>query len=381
MIDRLKRYFISIYILVLLAIPITFILLFLMLQNSQDKQNDSIVNMKISQIKSLSKNIEKKIFQLNKQDLVKSVINNPDLSQEVDNTLSLLSTQQYRYVYLIYQDKEGFFRYLADGSKDLAQRGLLKQKFTPTLDIWEKIIKTQEPIFSTQQELSGLWITYLYPIMRNNKLEAILAVDFSMQGYQALIEATEPFFGTVYILAIFLFIVLAFNFFQAFLYFKQRNKTNLDPLTHLHNRNYLAELMKTINLKNSVVILADIDFFKKVNDTYGHDVGDIVLKEVAKRLVSATRSFDVIIRYGGEEFLLILKNLENLQDIKEICERILQEISIKPIRLEEGGINVTISLGVNTLQNNDKSVREAIKNADIALYQAKESGRNKAIYV
>lgn len=125
------------------------------------------------------------------------------------------------------------------------------------------------------------------------------------------------------------------------------------------------------------VMMADLDFFKKVNDTYGHLVGDIVLKHTAERIKSAVRDFDVVGRFGGEEFVVFLANTD-LALGKVIAERIRHGIAQTPFRAKRFTIDVTISIGVALLKPGE--TREALlERADAAMYQAKGAGRNKVV--
>ena len=130
--------------------------------------------------------------------------------------------------------------------------------------------------------------------------------------------------------------------------------------------------------------MTDIDYFKKVNDTYGHTVGDLVLKTVSKVMRSQLREYDIAGRYGGEEFAILLP-FTKLKEAKMVAERLRKSIETKTIDIsevnpeaEQKTINVTISLGIYELKTSDED-SDLLKNADKALYQAKESGRNKVV--
>lgn len=131
--------------------------------------------------------------------------------------------------------------------------------------------------------------------------------------------------------------------------------------------------------KPLTIVIADIDFFKKINDTFGHDAGDEAIRAVSKRLLNAVRNEDAVARVGGEEFLILLSDC--LPDkVYETVERIRLRIDQVPMEIENYGIHVTMSFGVATaLPTLDNSYQDIIKIADKALYQAKNSGRNKVI--
>lgn len=123
--------------------------------------------------------------------------------------------------------------------------------------------------------------------------------------------------------------------------------------------------------------MIDLDFFKKINDTHGHVVGDFVLKHVAGRIQAAVRDFDMVGRFGGEEFVIIMTNA-HLELAKVIAERIRKGVMDTPLHLKELSIPVTISIGVAMLRKGER--KEAlIERADKAMYEAKKAGRNRVM--
>jgi two-component system, cell cycle response regulator len=123
------------------------------------------------------------------------------------------------------------------------------------------------------------------------------------------------------------------------------------------------------------VILADLDHFKHINDTYGHLAGDAVLRETARRMSEAVRPYDNIGRYGGEEFLLVLSNCDTLGAVA-LAERLLQAVRKESIVLAEGTVFVTLSAGVAT-SGIVQDAETLVGAADAALYRAKRGGRNR----
>jgi diguanylate cyclase (GGDEF)-like protein len=125
--------------------------------------------------------------------------------------------------------------------------------------------------------------------------------------------------------------------------------------------------------------MLDIDFFKKINDTYGHNIGDTVLKSFSKRILNQIKEGDFLIRYGGEEFLLFIKKSDQNSSVRSIPERIRQAIEDSPIAVEGKIIYITVSIGVNNKPQQSVTLNEAIKIADEMLYTAKNTGRNKVV--
>jgi len=158
-----------------------------------------------------------------------------------------------------------------------------------------------------------------------------------------------------------------------------------DGLTGLYNHTLLMELFeKEVSQRSransdTAFIMLDIDYFKKVNDTYGHMAGDMILKELAVILLESVRTGDVVGRYGGEEFGIVLGNTDEKSAV-EICERIRQRIENNLFSTEDRNINITISMGIS-IKKCDALVgtSEVIKKADEALYKAKNDGRNRVV--
>ncbi|MFY0518123.1 diguanylate cyclase [Lysinibacillus sp. UGB7] len=155
-------------------------------------------------------------------------------------------------------------------------------------------------------------------------------------------------------------------------------------LTKLYNRRYLIEhgehvFHECVKKENHCSCIAiDIDFFKKVNDTYGHLIGDEVLKHVAKIITESVRSLDIVTRYGGEEFV-ILSPATSLESSKKIAEKIRQNVEEQPYKMADQLIEMTVSIGIAeyTSSSDISTLYELIDKADQALYVAKESGRNQ----
>lgn len=156
---------------------------------------------------------------------------------------------------------------------------------------------------------------------------------------------------------------------------------SIDKLTGLYNRRMIDELINIEIEKHKrnpydglSVILIDVDYFKNVNDTFGHLIGDMVLTQTAKIIIENSRKSDIKGRFGGEEFIIICPQT-TVESALRLAEKI--RMAIESFKFEEVGYK-TISLGISTFKNND-TVESLIKKADTALYQAKNSGRNKSV--
>jgi diguanylate cyclase (GGDEF)-like protein len=162
-----------------------------------------------------------------------------------------------------------------------------------------------------------------------------------------------------------------------------REQASHDALTGLLNREAILCLLQNelsrIERENGLVsiIMADLDHFKKINDSYGHMAGDAVLRRTSKRMLSLIRNYDCIGRYGGEEFIILLPGCDPKCALA-FAERLRLAIGNEPMNIPEGMISLTISLGVATSSRwKPETVDALIQAADQALYRAKEKGRNR----
>jgi len=157
----------------------------------------------------------------------------------------------------------------------------------------------------------------------------------------------------------------------------------LDSLTHLPNRRLLQDRMdvayhscKRLH-KMMAVLIIDIDYFKKINDTYGHDFGDEVIKTVANGIKATLRDSDTVSRVGGDEFIVLLKEFKVLENVHAIAHK-LTEVFASPWLVLDKEITIHLSIGISVFNPDDPvSIKELLKEADIALYDSKAQGRNQ----
>jgi len=155
-----------------------------------------------------------------------------------------------------------------------------------------------------------------------------------------------------------------------------------DFLTGLPNRMLFIDrlnqgILNAVRNKSFLgVLFLDLDSFKRINDTMGHSKGDELLKMVSKRLTNIIRESDTVCRVGGDEFLILIQNLQNDQDIRQVAEKILKDFK-KSFKLDNTDLYITTSIGGAIYPIDGSDVETLIKNADIAMYKAKEKGRNK----
>lgn len=243
--------------------------------------------------------------------------------------------------------------------------------------------------FLTEGYLGVFWmfvisgLTFRYAIISASISSTILVIS----SYFFI----KPF--DIYIMHVFwIFCSFSFGFLGALIFDRSRKAIFIsqqelqrlvvtDPLTGVFNRNQLNKAISQEigrayrHNKTFGFLMIDVDHFKRINDNFGHDKGDKVLQSVAHILTSSLREYDTLIRWGGEEFVVIAVEVDE-QNLMHLCDKLRHKI--ETFNFGEIG-NVTVSIGVTMFNNND-SQDELLARADKALYQAKADGRNKSVY-
>lgn len=221
--------------------------------------------------------------------------------------------------------------------------------------------------------------------LSDNRLKSIIAVPLMVKDKKAgmivvahVIEdaLNEEFLRLLEVISGNMSIALE----NTWLYEKMHDLATIDAVTGVYNRSYFnqvveEELIKAMNRNPISIVMCDLDYFKSVNDNYGHLFGDRVLKEVAQIMQSNIRGGDILARYGGEEFAIILPKADSEQAYA-VIERLRQKIEDTVIEDKKNSIYTTVSFGVAAYPEDGASVRKIIQKADEALYQAKKEGRN-----
>ncbi|MGC9143793.1 GGDEF domain-containing protein [Hydrogenobaculum sp.] len=293
--------------------------------------------------------------------------------QELDNYLPLLISKDVKRIFVLVY-KNGILYSV----EDLPKHGSTYPKvFMPAdneKDTILKAIKTKTPYIKYHDTIENVGFSLYYPldVLVNNKpYRALIVVDYKLTTLKSLkntLKKTKLTMLFINIISIVFLAVIVFLLLETRAYKKE---SYLDELTGLPNRKLLKDIKK--RQEDYVVAMLDIDFFKKVNDTYGHDVGDMVLKEVAQAIKSSIRENDIVLRWGGEEFLILLK-CKHEENCLKTLERLRIKIKSIDINIDNYNIKLSVSIGVCLKA---KNLEEAIKKADEALYKAKRNGRDR----
>lgn len=240
------------------------------------------------------------------------------------------------------------------------------------------VVETYLPVFNASGAIAGSFELYLDVTRYRETINARVISSLLILGTILLLV-----FATAY-----LFVNMGAKQLKKLLQRLQMMAVT-DPLTGAFNRGAIInraqeelsrmERRKAVETGTSLgVIMIDLDYFKKVNDTYGHLTGDDVLREMSKRVEACLREYDVFGRYGGEEFLVVAPDV-NFKSAMVVAERISFELVKAPFDCGEHQVPITASFGVTCCQDPSEGLNAALQRADEALYQAKEEGRNRVV--
>ncbi len=326
----------------------------------QYKLSNSIIQVVYNQTEAILDNISKEV--------------KGKSYKELDNYLPIILSKDMQRVFVLLY-KNGIFYSIEDLPRIRTHAPILFMPQDDEKDIILKAIKTNSAQIEFHNNIFNVGFSLYHPtdLYYNGKIyKGIIVVDYRLSTLKNLSHTLEYVrLSIIFIsaLSIGLLIIMGFLFLKAQYY---KSSSYIDTLTSIPNRKILKDLRKIFK-DGLVVALLDIDFFKKINDTYGHDIGDITLKEVANTIKNSIRENDIVIRYGGEEFLIILDCIHPEKCVKTL-ERIRIRVEALELSINNTSLSITVSIGVCI---KGKDLEDCIKKADIALYKAKNSGRNR----
>lgn len=371
-----------IYGFMLIFVATIFLLIIIEIPKIQRNLQQNVQNDMIQTVGSILHNFEKELHLISLRHpgkkLDEILKNDPALASTLEAQLSLLVSDDIKYIYVLYRDHNEKFRFMLDGSTQ--DKSPLGMKFDIEDNIWVKAYTVGQPQIIKQTDLSPLWITYLKPIVIDNKVQGIIATDFSLSSHQHILKIIQPLQTYLWIFLGFILLGGTISVFQFVLLRLSQKRVFIDPLTGIYNRNFLNDMIAEMDFHKYAVAMLDLDKFKIINDTYGHEAGDEVLRAVAATLQTSIREYDKLIRYGGEEFILFI-SMRNTgaEEVARIMERIRSNVEALSVPIGSITVNPTISIGLNPFTTHFKNEHDAISIADKMLYEAKRTGRNKVV--
>lgn len=321
------------------------------------------------------KKLENIFLQDTHNNFIQTVSKNKKLRNNFEDMMNLIRISTVQNLFVVARNKQNEYYFLLDSERDEKKHADVFEPFEPLGNAWNSCYICKKPITFYHKKNKNLWITIIYPIVENNQTVALIGADIS---YELDIDMKKKLqdFTYFFFWLVFLSVLLCILFYILILYFRHKYYDGYtDPLTQVYNRKYLYDILIKKLSRSYQLFMIDIDFFKWVNDSYGHDAGDNILKEVVNRVESLIRDEDSLIRFGGEEFLIYTTTLSPEKSF-EFAERIRKKIKDTPILYKDIQCDITISIGINLYATKNKPFEDMLIKADQALYEAKASGRD-----
>ena len=341
----------------------------------EDKFKHLLLNEAISFVDNTSTKILTTIVK-NDVNFVTSNMNNELTRLNNEKKLSLVDHTGINSLFVLYLSGENYF-FLFD--TDTKEKSAVNDVFIPeNEEAFAQVVRDKKKKLFIQKDVELLSFTLLKPIVQNNKTVALLVIDYTENRLMGVLDTAVKILSYLFIL--FLTLVFVFLFYIIYTnYGKYKVYTN--PKTNTLNRIYMVDNYEKINFKKYYVALADIDFFKRVNNRYGENNGDKVITSVIKTMAKHLDKNDMFIQYSGEEFLLLIAK-ENCSEnkLRKLLEDIRIDVNRKKFKIDNDEFNVSISIGVLLNTKIEKSLQDVIHKADTALYEAKHNGRNMISY-
>jgi len=371
------HYYIIIFYIVICSI---FIYLYNNIPNYENRLRSILLSQAVDSIDASADKLIEKIVNSSSNFIKDNSIDTP-LRQKNIELLRDFQNRNIQSVYILLPFGNQFFLFL-DSSEDNAT---IEPELFVLDDIDKKYIAkakdSRKRQIYIQKDIKDLGFSMIKPIIKNDKLIAFLVVDYTQKTYKSLTSLLSATIKIIMLFLIFMIILLTFLIFYFFINSYVKNRIYRNPNTGIYYRNYLTDNYEKINFSDYYIALADIDFFKRINDIYGQANGDRVLNSVIKKIYSFLKKNDIFIQYGGEEFLLLISKQDiEVDEFKTRIENIRQMVEDLNIKIKKDTINMTISIGAFIQTNRASSLQDAIQKADSALYDSKHNGRNIITY-
>lgn len=348
------------------------------IQTIKETTVSKIESHEVGHLESFASNIQRHLqssYNIKDATSLYDLMSDDATRERFEQSLGVILSKHIIYAYMLQMDSSGKFRFLLDASSE--DKASFYEKFDAESELYKDVYEDKKARFKKQQGLKNIYITYAYPIVIDGETIALLSFDLSTELQYSILKQIAPLERFFIVLSIIVVIFLLISIIQFINYLITRKRIFIDPLTQVYNRSYLEEILTKLDLKNYSLALIDLDKFKLINDTYGHQAGDSMLREVASIIKASLRESDIFVRYGGEEFLLLIYTRGDAILAEEIANRVRKNISSKIFHINDHELKITVSMGLHASPSYEKNIQEAIKTADIALYRAKSNGRNR----
>jgi len=352
-----------------------FIYGYFQLPKMQQKFQEVVLSLSIDGIDKVADETIDMITKDNKP-LILSHYKNKKIRKKNELELSRLKKGNISSVFIVFLEDGQLFYLLDISDGDKSEFGELFQ--AEDFTVFQEIIEDKHRKIFIQNGLENLGFTLIKPIIENDVVVAFLMIDYQQKSLDIMISKVVYYMNILKdIFVIVGAFLLLLGIYLVYIMFTKENRYTIAK-TNALNRNYLTDNYEKINFSDYYISLINVDFFKRINDIYGEEIGDKLILELMKNISLHLRKQDVFIQYSGEEFLLfVYKENLSIHSFKLMMEEIRMMVEELELYVGQEPIYVTISIGILLETQNAKSLQDAIYKADIALYKAKHNGRNR----
>lgn len=367
----MRRQYFDKFIFFLMALLIIFALF---LQITTVQSTEKLKKEEVDKAEQYAAKIAQLIQRRTENNIESVLTNDPELRDTLNESLQAFLTKQYQYIFVLKKDVKGNYRFLLDGSEEEAEE--YKTIFFPKSKLYDHVYETQKMQIIEQHEgVEQVWLSLVYPIVSDKKTEALLVLDLSESYGQHLNDFNSPLMTVVWMMQIFLLLSMFLLIFLAYRYYKIRKELIIDTLTSVYKKQYLQEFFDKNRLDDYNVILLDIDEFKNVNQKFGYEFGDIILKEFTQTLLSILSSHTIIVRTGGAEFLLFLPKSESTA-VEVEAQNIFDRLKEKKYLIGNEIQYLTVSMSAMSIPEESTSLQNVERLLDEKLLEVKSKGKN-----
>jgi len=354
-------------------------LIYIYLYANYPHYQESIQNIFLKQyvqnIDSHSDNIIEEMLTTDGNFLNENILNEK-LRKKNEHLLELLKHENISYIFVVFF-KKGKLYYLMDASD--REKAIPLEPFIPeNMELFNEIQADKTKKIFIQKEIQSLGFTLIKPIIQEDKVVAFLLLDYTQKELETLFYSLNKMLKVGLFVMSGMILLLTIWAFMVGVGLYKKYKMYRIPKTKAYLRSFLTDHYERINFLDYYIALIDIDSFRRINDLYGKESGNKVIKKVLWKISFFLTKGDILIQYGGEEFLLLVcKRNTTSDEFKQRMEEIRSDIESLSIPLNGIDEHVTVSIGTLIQSNNASSLQNAIHNADTALYFAKHNGRNR----
>jgi len=357
-----------------------FIYLYKNIPNYENRLRVTLLSQSIDGIDAASDRLIEKIV-ANNPDFLNANIKDITLRKKNEQYLKDFLNRNISSIYLLFPHDNKYFILLDSDDKNNSKNILPFMLEEIDINSFNKARDTQQKQVYIQKNIPDLGFTLIKPIIIKNIETSFLVIDYTQRTYNSLFSllSLSAKIIMVFLIVVVILLTIFISYLIRNIYIKHRMYIN--PNTGTFYRSYLTDNYEKIDFSKYYIALADIDFFKRINDIYGQSIGDKVLHEIIKKISLLLSRDDMFVQYGGEEFLLFIsKRDRNIREFKEKLEEIRKRIERLNIKIKQDIVKITISIGGYIQTETSSSLRDAIHKADSALYESKHNGRNRVLY-